>query len=109
MITLLAAVTSTGAGTKQTITKGREEAVTSHTLQVDITGAPTAVSVSLEGSVDGTTFSDMGTHEFTADELTATTALFHVVNRAVPVVRANLTVLTGGATPTVTAYYIKGV
>ena len=109
MITLLDAVTSTGAGTKFTTTKGREEASTSHTVQVDFTGSPTAVSVSLEGSVDGVSLSDMGTHEATAGELTAGTFLFHVVNRAAPVVGANLTVLTGGSTPTVTAYYIKGV
>lgn len=100
-ITFLNAVTSTGASS----IKQLPFLVTTHTVQATITGAPTAVTVDLEGSLDGTTFFALGTHPFTGDELTATAAMFHVVDKPVSYVRLNLTVLTAGTAPTVTAKY----
>jgi hypothetical protein len=76
-----------------------------HTVQVTITGAPTAVTVDLEGSLDNVTWSSMASHVLTAGELTATAALFHIVDKPVRYVRTNVTVLTGGTAPTVTTLY----
>lgn len=100
-ITLLSAVTSTGAGT----IKHSAYLMDKKTVQVSITGAPSAVTVTLEGSIDGTNFATLATKAFSAGELTATFALFHSIDTPVTYVRANLTVLTGGSTPTVTAIF----
>jgi len=100
-LVFLSAVTSTGAsGAKEF-----RRLVDSHALQVTITGAPSAVTVTLEGSLDGTTFSTIGTHAMSAGELTATKAMYFDVDMPVLWVKANLTVLTGGSSPTVTVTY----
>ena len=99
--TLLNAVTSTGVGPA----KEFKRLIDKHVVQVDITGAPSAVTVLLEGSIDGTTFGIVGTHVFTAADLTNTTAIFFDSDNILLHVRVNLTVLTGGTTPTVTAIY----
>lgn len=100
-LVLLAAVTSTGAS----LAKEFSRLVDKHALQVTITGAPTAVTVTLEGSLDGTTFVTIGTHAFSAGELTATKAMFFDIDKPLLHVKANLTVLTAGTAPTVTVTY----
>ena len=96
---------------------GQTEAVTTalgagfcktHSIQADITGSPTDVQGKLEGSLDGgknpTNWFDLsGTLTFTAGDL------FHIVNKAVANVRFNLTVLTGGTSPTVTPIYVGSI
>lgn len=96
VVTLLNAVTATGAGSITTLSTGMEI----HTWTTVVTGAPSAVSINLEGSIDGTNF-------FTLDNETTTTSdMQHVVNKAVTSIRANLATLTGGTAPTVTVKYI---
>lgn len=100
---LLAAATATGAGPSARLKKGVKE----HTVQTIITGSPTAVTVSLEASLnDGVTWNAIGTYIFTAGDLSAGSAMYHVVNKPVEVVRINLTVLTGGVAPTATSFYL---
>lgn len=99
---LLAAATATGAGLSVALRKGVQE----HTVQAVITGSPTAVTVSLESSLDnGVNWNVIGTYAFTAGDLSAGSAMYHVVNKPSELVRMNLTVLTGGTAPTVTAFY----
>lgn len=99
---LLAAVTAVGAGTSVRLKKGVQE----HTVQVIITGTPTAVVVALESSLnDGTTWNTIGTYTLTAGDLTAGSAMYHVDNKPSELVRMNLTTLTGGTSPTVTVFY----
>jgi len=98
---LLDAVTGTGASTAITMRKINED----HSIQINITGTPTAVTVTLEGSLDGVLFSTILTTAMSAGELTATTALAHIADKPLRFVRANLTVLTGGSSPTVTVLY----
>ena len=100
-LTLLSAVTATGAGNSKDI----GHIITNHVIQATITGAPTAVTVDLEGSIDGANFASIDSHVFTAGELTATHALVTLVDLPVTFVRANLTTLTGGTAPTVTVVY----
>lgn len=98
---LLNAVTGTGAS----LAKAFSRLVDKHSLQVVITGAPTAVTVALLGSLDGVTFSLIGTHAMSAGELTATDALYFEIDKPVLHVKASLTVLTAGTAPTVTVVY----
>ncbi len=100
-ITFLNAVTSTGVSD----IKQLPFLVEKHTVQVTITGAPSAVTVDLEGSLDGETFFVLSTHPFTGGELTATAAMFHTVDKPVTYIRLNLLTLTAGTSPTVTAKY----
>lgn len=100
---LLTAATATGAGASVRLKKGVQE----HTVQVIITGAPTAVTVALESSLnDGVTWNSIGTYAFSAGDLAAASAMYHVVNKPAELVRANVTTLTGGTSPTVTCYYL---
>ena len=98
---LLNGVTATGESESITFTK----LVKDHSIQVAITGAPTVVTVNLEGSLNDTDFFQIATHTLSAGELTAEGALFHVENKVIRNVRLNLITLTGGTAPTVTAIY----
>jgi predicted RNA-binding protein YlqC (UPF0109 family) len=96
----LNAVTSTGAGSSNDYSG----LVMYHTVQVTYTGSPTAVTVDLEGTLDGTTWFQLATHPADAGEITANGFMFHVIDRVVLATRANLTTLTGGTAPTVTGF-----
>lgn len=76
-----------------------------HTVEIEVTGAPTAVTLSLEGSLTKNGFESLADHILTAEELTAGRAMFHVADKTVRAVRLNLLLLTGGTAPTITAHY----
>lgn len=100
---LLAAATATGAGASVRLKKVVQE----HTVQALITGSPTAVTVSLESSLnDGVTWNAIGTYPFAAGDLTAGSVMYHVIDKPAELVRMNLTSLTGGTAPTVTVFYL---
>ena len=100
--TLLNAATATGLST----VLEHSTPVRNHALQVTITGAPSAVTVTLFGSLDNLTFVSLGVHAFSAGELTATKAMFFDVDKPVPYIKAELTTLTAGTAPTVTVKYV---
>nr|BDD46000.1 hypothetical protein 10 [Gammaproteobacteria bacterium] len=102
-ITLLNAASSTGTGVHCSLGEPRAN----HTVAVTITGAPSAVTIDLEGSLDGVNWVQLQTHTFDAGELSDEKGMFHSVNTLVNHVRANLTTLTGGTSPTVTAKHIS--
>jgi hypothetical protein len=76
-----------------------------HTVSVYYTDADTsisALSVALEGSIDGPEVTDanaswgvLATHVFTAPEITAKAAMFHVYEAPVTRIRLNITTITG--------------
>ena len=76
-----------------------------HTVQVITTGAPTAVTVNLEGSLNNVIFEEMASHSFSIEQITNRSAMFHVTDKSVEFIRLNLITLTGGSNPTVTALY----
>ena len=98
---LLNAADATGAGTSVKVSQIPSQ----HTVQATITGSPSGVTVDLEGSLDDSTYATLASHAFSAAELTATAAIFHVVDKPIRHVRANLTSLAGGSSPTVTVKY----
>jgi len=60
-------------------------------------------TMSLDGSLDEATWFSLGTDTADANELLANAGMFHVVDKAVRFVRANITAITpGGASGTVT-------
>ena len=103
-VTLLDAATATGAGNSRRMNKKPS----SHTIQATMGGAvvATAVTIDFEGSLDNTTWFQLDQHAFSAGEITAEGALYHIVDIPVKYVRANLTTLTGGTAPTVTVKHV---
>lgn len=100
-IILLSAVTATGPGQVFRNANG----FVSHTVQLTTTGAPTAVTVDLEGSLDGLTWFQLTEHIFLSAEITLEAAMFHQNDKFVEYVRLNVTTLTGGTAPTVTGWW----
>lgn len=96
--TSLAAVTAVGAGSAL----ANVGTNSLFTMQVILTGSPTAAIVVLEGSLDnGTTYSTILTWDIAAGR--ASGDLVTIAGYGVDNVRARLTTLTGGTVPTVTA------
>jgi len=98
---MLDAATATGAGNASS----QQRLISDSSYTIGITGAPSAVTVDIEGSFDGVTFFQLAQHVMTAGELTATKAMFHISGKPVLFFQANLITLTAGSSPTVT---VKG-
>ena len=95
----LDAVTATGVSLSYRVSSK------DHTIQCTCTGAPTHVTVALEGSLDDATWYTLAEHDWVNEEIAAQTAMFHVTAKVVRYVRLNLSTLSGGTSPTVTALY----
>lgn len=97
---LLNAATGTGAEAAKVV----KQAYKSWGCDVEITGAPTAVTVRVEGNQGTTIYDPTGMAEFTMDagQLAAGIGTFVMVEQTVKTIRGNLITLTGGTTPTVT-------
>ncbi len=76
-----------------------------HTVEIEFTGSPSAVTLSLEGSLRKEGFVSLADHVLSVEELAAGRALFHVQFKTVRAVRLNLSVFTGGTNPELTATY----
>ena len=82
----------------------------SHTIQasfVENNGNITALTVDLDGSLDDVTFFTLASEVFSASQITAKAAMFHVVNKTVRYVRINVSAITdtGDGTSTVNVLY----
>jgi hypothetical protein len=71
---------------------------TTVSMQVTFTGAPTTLTVVMEGSLDGVNFTTLGTATNPTNNAIVTSTTTEALYA-----RANMTVLTGGTSPTVTA------
>lgn len=100
---LLNAVTSTGAGSS-TLVKGLRDH-SCHYSFTNTTGAVSAVSIDLEGSMDNSDWFVIDSHTFTAQEITDKEAIIKA-DLTVKYVRANLVTCTSSGTYTFTAKYI---
>lgn len=84
--------------TTNVITLG--ETAHKHTLAVIVTGTPATCTIELDGSLDNTNFFNLsGSQTCTAN------VMFHVIDRPVTFVRAQLTAFSGGSSPTVQVFY----
>jgi len=100
---MLNGVEATGASASVKTSKVKD-----HTIAAWFTnsgGGVTALTVDLEGSLDNTNWFQLDTHVFSAGELTAQKAMFHIVNKPVNYVRLNITTLTETGTTAVFAQY----
>jgi len=86
--------TAAGAGATEALTSP----LSTFTMQTVVTGAPTAVSVTLEGSLDGSNWTTIATSTSTTGDQQ------YAVDKPQTYVRANLGTLTGGTSPVVTVY-----
>ncbi|MFJ1539298.1 hypothetical protein ACIODS_12215 [Micromonospora chalcea] len=94
--TSLNAATSTGVG----VARDYETSLRYHTIHVTVAGSPNGANVSLEGSHDGQRWFLLGAVGVGTGQ---TQAVRTVNEHFVRYVRANLTDLSGGTSPTVTA------
>ena len=93
---ILNAATATGAGSGYPT----DRIYADHGWMIVVTGAPTAVSVTLQGSLDGINWVTLDTSTITTSEIR------FVTGKPVVQVRANLGTLTAGTSPTVSVDYV---
>lgn len=102
---LIDAQSTTGAGNAVSL---GSFATGDHTMEMYFTvtgGSVTALTVALEGSLDGVNFYTLGSHSFNAGELTARRAITFITGKLVDYVRANITTLTNTGTAYVTVMH----
>ena len=105
MFRLLDEVETTGVGNTFVL----PYTVLNHTIDCYFTnsgGSVTALTVDLEGSIDGQKWYTLASHEFTSDELNDKKAMFHSVDRMVSYIRANIITLTETGTTKIYVRYI---
>lgn len=91
----------------ETTTQKRAEAK-DHTVFCNYTnvgGSATAVIVNVDGSIDNDNFVQVATHTFTAGELTARKAMFHVLEKPISAVLGNISSITDTGTTYVGCKY----
>ena len=108
MIILIKNATTIGESDTKSIISGLDTGQDIHSFQVATNGSPTAVAVSILGTIDGSNFTCLLQHTFTANEIAVGTALFHLINKPVPVIKVSIDTLEGGVSPQVSVYYFKG-
>lgn len=94
--TSLNAATTTGVGSTQNLL----QLLHYHTMVCTVTGAPTQLEITLEGSLDNSSWITLGTVNGNGS--------CHSIIATVQYVRANLTIIGGGTSPTVTAKIASG-
>lgn len=95
--TILDAATTTGAGaTFANAVSPFGGVMKNLTWAISVGGSPSGLSVTLQGSLDGTLWAILDTSTNTAGELRG------IANQPVTFLRADLGTLTGGTSPTVT-------
>jgi hypothetical protein len=95
------------SGTGQTAAADLGYAAHKHTVQVTTTGSPSSCSIQLEGTLDDIyAVSSPQWANLSGSQTCTSNVTFHVADRPVRAVRANLTALSGGSSPTVSAKYL---
>lgn len=72
-----------------------------HTVMLVVTGGPASCTANLQGFVDGVTAGDLS-----GNQTCTSSVMFHVGSRPVNSIKINLSALSGGTAPTVTAFYL---
>lgn len=100
--TILDAATGTGAGTAVVTPLQWRKNADGISWQTVITGSPTTMVADIEGSLDNTNWTVLDNQSTVASKLN------HFANPVPNYLRANVTALTGGSSPTVTVKVQKG-
>ena len=101
-VTLLKNVSTTGFGREFIVSD--KTPFQKHTIQVvDNSTTATAIVVYVQGSLDDVNWHNLAEYTFTADDLSASAAMFHITEKYVKYVRINLITYTGGTD--LTAFY----
>lgn len=87
---------ATGAGAGDWLDERKRCREPYQTFVIKVTGSPSAVTVDIEGDIDGYGAVQLGSHAMTAAELSAGKALFHIVGKIVDRLRYNIITFTGG-------------
>lgn len=97
----LAVSTSSVPAAGNFVLAGRKEACTRITVQTKTTGSPTSYSVTIQGSIDGQNWDNIGS-AITADGVSSQTnsGKFYLF------VRGNITAVSGGTSPTITQTWV---
>jgi len=90
------------AGTYATVLKTDDEATVA--IQGVLTGDPTAVTIDVLGSLDGTTYGVIDSHVFSADELTAENAFFFVLAKPTPFMKLDVSTYTISSASTLNTF-----
>ncbi len=104
-----AAFSATGNGTAFSPSEASPAGMSHHgllnnfTVTTELTGSPTGVNAKLQGSLDNSVWFELGNTTSTSSDM------FHVVDKPVIFIRANVTTLDGGSSPTVTFTCVAGV
>lgn len=80
-----------------------EKGINNHTVQVNIGAVTSALTFSLEQSLDGVVYKVIDTHVFSAGELVADSAIVTVQNTPARFLRISVDSFTGAGN--ITAYY----
>lgn len=72
------------------------------TFYVNVTGAPTAVRLEVQGSINSTNFFTLACHDFSVQDITAGKSMFHVVSKPCMQMKIKVSKLSGGVAPTIT-------
>jgi len=102
VITLLSAVSATGAGNSFGVFETDKFTVSSNFTVAG--GSITALTTDLEGSLDNSDWFTLGSYAFVAADLTNQEAMFHVINKFVNYIRCNIITLTKTGTPSINVY-----
>lgn len=101
LATSLSAVAATGAGDVFITPVINGKIASEYTWQVIYTGTPTAITVNLQGSIDGTNY-------FTLDSTTATASeMRHVTNKSARFVRCQISAYTVNGSTTTCAFVMN--
>ncbi len=77
-----------------------------HTVAVVVTGSPVSCTFDLEGAITTIRPASGDWFSLSGNQTCTSSIMFHVADRPVLWVRANLSVLSGGSSPTVVATYL---
>ncbi len=72
------------------------------TFYTSVTGAPTAVRVEVQGSIDSTNFFTLACHDFSVADIAAGKSMFHITEKPCMQMKVKVSKLTGGTNPTIT-------
>lgn len=86
---------------------GKSESRWTVQVSLNVTDA-TAITVDIEGSIDKTLYQALASNSLSVERLAAGGGIFHIAQKPVSTIRANLITIGGGTSPAVTVKILPG-